>query len=251
MKSASASSVSRSTRRTPICAADRPARTGRRRSPACRTPRPLGDEDPDPAESDDADGLLEQLDAGVARPLPLVLQRAVRGRHVPRGGEHQGDRELGGGDDVGVEAFTTMTPASVAARTSTLSRPTPARATTQQAGSRRPAPRRPPGGGPDQERVGVDDRGQQLGAVGAVAGADLEVRPSASTVAGLSSSAMSTTGLVTAVSCRSAWRRPSPTGETGVRSNWKHQLYPDGPTRPGLPRGDPAAVHGGAGLDVA
>ena len=39
---------------------------------------PLGDQDADPAEPDDADGLLVQLDAGVPRPLPLpVAQRGV------------------------------------------------------------------------------------------------------------------------------------------------------------------------------
>ena len=63
---------------------------------------PLRDEDADPAEADDADGLLVQLDAGVLRPLPLALpQRGVRRADVAGGGEHQRDGELGGGDDVG------------------------------------------------------------------------------------------------------------------------------------------------------
>ena len=46
---------------------------------------PLGDEHADPAEADDADGLLVELDAGVARALPLaVLERGVR--RARRGG---------------------------------------------------------------------------------------------------------------------------------------------------------------------
>ena len=41
--------------------------------------QPLGDEDADPAEADDADGLLVELDAGVLRPLPLAALAARRG----------------------------------------------------------------------------------------------------------------------------------------------------------------------------
>ena len=75
--------------------------------------------------------------------------------------------------DVG--ALTTMTPPWVAAVTSTLSRPTPARATTFRllgGGDRLGVDL---GGAADEDRVDVGDGGQQLGAVGAVAGADLEV----------------------------------------------------------------------------
>ena len=75
-----------------------------------------------------------------------------------------------------VGALTTMTPAWVAALTSTLSRPTPARATTlsfARGGERLGVDL---GGGADQDRVDVDDRREQLGAVGTVAVADLEVR---------------------------------------------------------------------------
>ena len=64
--------------------------------------QPLRDQHADPAQADDADGLLVELDAGVLRPLPLALpQRRVRRRDVPGGGEHQRDGELGGRDDVG------------------------------------------------------------------------------------------------------------------------------------------------------
>ena len=63
---------------------------------------PLGDEDADPAEPDDADGLLVELDAGVLDALPLpLLQRRAGGRDVPGGGEQQADGQLGGADDVG------------------------------------------------------------------------------------------------------------------------------------------------------
>ena len=44
---------------------------------------PLGDQDADAAEADDAEGLLAQLDAGVLAALPLaVLQRGVGLRDV-------------------------------------------------------------------------------------------------------------------------------------------------------------------------
>ena len=74
-----------------------------------------------------------------------------------------------------VGALTTITPFWVAALTSTLSSPTPARATTL---SRLAACKRllvDLGGRAHQERVDVDDRGEQLGPVGAVAVPDLEV----------------------------------------------------------------------------
>ena len=40
---------------------------------------PLGDQDADPAEPDDADGLLVELDAGVLRALPLAVAQRRRG----------------------------------------------------------------------------------------------------------------------------------------------------------------------------
>ena len=75
-----------------------------------------------------------------------------------------------------VGALTTMTPAWVAALTSTLSRPTPARATTFSRVRGRQRLGVDLGRRADQDRVDVGDGGQQLGAVGAVAPADLEVR---------------------------------------------------------------------------
>ena len=73
-----------------------------------------------------------------------------------------------------VGALTTMTPDWVAAWTSTLSRPTPARATTCSRGDGERLGVHL-GRGADQDGVHVDDRGEQLGAVGAVAVPDLEV----------------------------------------------------------------------------
>ena len=74
-----------------------------------------------------------------------------------------------------VGALTTMTPACVAAWTSTLSRPTPARAMTLRllAGGDRLGVHL--GGRPDEHRVDVGERGQQLLAVGSIGRADLEV----------------------------------------------------------------------------
>ena len=138
---------------------------------------PLRDEDADPAEPDDADGLLVELDAGVLRPLPLaVLQRGVRGRHVPGGGEHQRHRELGGRDDVGGRR--------VDHHHAGLGRGLDVDVVETDPGARdHLEPRRGGerlgvdlGRGADQDRVHVGDGGQQLGAVGAVAAADLEVR---------------------------------------------------------------------------
>ena len=75
-----------------------------------------------------------------------------------------------------VGALTTITPLCVAARTSTLSRPTPARAMTLRRRGRGERLGVDLGRAADQDRVHVDDGRQQLGAVRAVAGADLEVR---------------------------------------------------------------------------
>ena len=58
---------------------------------------PLGDELADAAEADDADLLLEQLDAAVLAALPgAVLQGLVGRRDVAGAGEQQADGELGG-----------------------------------------------------------------------------------------------------------------------------------------------------------
>ena len=61
-----------------------------------------GDERADAAEADDADGLLEQLGAGVRAALPLPAgERRVRGRDVAGEAQDVADGQLGGRDDVG------------------------------------------------------------------------------------------------------------------------------------------------------
>src|SRR3954470_24974951 len=96
-----------------------------------------------------------------------------------------------------VGAFTTITPVWVAAFTSTLSRPTPARATTW----RFLAAARASASTLVAERTRIALTSAMAGSSSARS-APLQCRisksgPSASTVAGLSSSAMSTTGLLT------------------------------------------------------
>ena len=160
--------------------------------------QPLRDEDADPAEADDADDLLGELDAGVLAALPLaVLQRGVGLRDVAGRGAAAAPTASSAADTMlEVGALTTMTPAWVAALTSTLSRPTPARATTFSFLAAAIA----------SASTLVAER-TRIASTSAIAGsssarsAPSQCRisksgPRASTVAGESSSAMSTTGLV-------------------------------------------------------
>ncbi len=144
-----------------------------------------------------------------------------------------------------VGALTTITPACVAARTSTLSRPTPARATifSLRAAASASASTLV------AERTSSASTSTIAGSSSARS-APLHVRisksgPSASTVAGLSSSAMSTTGLSTA--CPRCVRG----GGTGARLGGVRPVVHDAvpgcsnPTRRGssfrgVPRGGPA-----------
>ena len=105
------------------------------------------------------------------------LRAAWAGRDVAGRGEHAGATASSAAlTMLEVGALTTMTPAWVAAFTSTLSRPTPARATTLSRLAAASASASTLVARADQDRVDVGDRREQLGAVGAVAGADLEVR---------------------------------------------------------------------------
>src|SRR5699024_2249423 len=62
----------------------------------------LGDQGTDPAEPDHTDGLFVQLDTGVLGPLPLTVdQGAVCRGGVACGGQQQVDGRFGGADDVG------------------------------------------------------------------------------------------------------------------------------------------------------
>ncbi len=91
--------------------------------------RALGDERADAAEPDDRERLLVELRAGELAALPLArLQRRVRLADHARLRHEQRPRVLGRGHDVARSArCTRRRPRSVAAATSTLSIPTPAR----------------------------------------------------------------------------------------------------------------------------
>ena len=139
---------------------------------------PLGDEHPDAAEADDADGLLVELDAGVLRALPLpVLQRGVGGREVAGGGEHQPHCQLGGRDDVGGRCVDDHH-AGLGGGLDVDVVETHARAGDDlEVAGRGERLGVHLGGGPDQDRVDAGDGREQLLAVGAVAVPDVEVGP--------------------------------------------------------------------------
>ena len=157
--------------------------------------QPVRDEHADAAEPDDAERLLEQLDAGVAAALPLpARQRRVGRADVAGRGEHQGHGELGGAGDVGGRR--------VDDHHAVLRR-----------GRHVDVVEADPGPGHDLEPrrgeqcLGVDAVAERtriastsaIAASSSARSAPLQCRisksgPRASTVAGLSSSAMSTTG---------------------------------------------------------
>ena len=158
-----------------------------------------GDERADAAEADDADGLLEELGAGVRADASTAPARATacaagmwRARlrmwpTVSSAAEMMFE----------VGALTTMTPAVVAALMSTLSSPTPARATTLSTGAAAIA----------SASIFVAERtSTAFASASAASSAGRSVPstlrtsksgPRASIVAGESSSAMSTTGFDT------------------------------------------------------
>ena len=139
--------------------------------------QPLGDQHADPPEADDADGLLVELDAGVLRPLPLAVAQCGVGRADVAGrGEHQRDRELGGGDDVrGGRVDDHHTALGGGPDVDVVQADPGARDDLELLG-RGQRLGVDLGGRPDQHGVDVRDRREQLCAVGAVAGPDLEVR---------------------------------------------------------------------------
>ena len=138
--------------------------------------QPLGDEHADAAESDDADGLLVELDAGVPAALPLpARERRVRRADVAGGREHQRDGELGGADDVGGGGVDDHH--AVLGRRLDVD---VVEADTGPGHDLEPLGREQRllvdrGGGADQDRVDVGNGVEQFGPVGAVAEADLEV----------------------------------------------------------------------------
>jgi hypothetical protein len=87
----------------------------------------------DAAEAEHAERLVRELEPAAARALPAaLLQRRVRLRDVAREREQQADRVLGGRDDRRLGRVRDDDPARVAASTSTLSTPTPARPITRR-----------------------------------------------------------------------------------------------------------------------
>ena len=139
--------------------------------------QPLRDEDADPTQSDDADGLLVELDPGVLRPLPLPLAQGRMCRaDVPGGGEHEGDGELRGTDDVGGRRVDDHDPVHGGRADVDVVEPDSRAGDHLEPAGSRQGFGIDLGGGADQERVGVGDRSQEVAAVGAVAVPDLEVR---------------------------------------------------------------------------
>ena len=187
---------------------------------------PLRDQHADAAETDDAERLLAELDAGVLAALPLaVLQRGVGLRDVPGGGDQQAARQLGGGDDVGGGSVDHHDAGLGGGRDVDVVEP------DARAGDDLELP----GGGDASASTFVAER-TSTASTSAMAprssprSAPLHWRisksgPRASTVAGESSSAISTTGLLTwspvwriiLAAGRRQEQRPSPDG----RRRWR------------------------------
>ena len=135
------------------------------------------DQGADPAQADDADLLLEELDAGVLGALPLpVLEGGAGLRDVAGEAQDVADGQFGGGDDVrgrrvdhhdaglggGLDVDVVQADAGAGDDLEVLGG-------GDGLGVQL-------GGGADQDRVDVGDRGEQLGTVGAVSLADFKVR---------------------------------------------------------------------------
>ena len=142
-------------------------RTGRRRARSCRSLRALGHELADPAEAEDAERLLVDLDAAELAALPLAaLQRRVRLRDVARlarASSRSCARPPRSMFDSG--ALATMMPRLVAAGTSTLSTPMPGAADHLQPVGPLDHVGGQLGGRADHDRVVVADRARQLAVV--------------------------------------------------------------------------------------
>ena len=171
MTSLSASSSSSGTSRTPAGRRGRLVRTGRRRAPDVERGQALRDQDADPAEAEDADRFAGQLDAGEPGPLPLPAASDAGPAATLRSDASSRPTACSAALTMfECGALTTMTPALVAASTSTLSSPTPARATTRSRLAARDRLGVDLRGAAHEQRVGLGQRGQQAGPVGAVAG---------------------------------------------------------------------------------
>ncbi len=138
--------------------------------------QPLRDEYADAPEADDAERLLVELDAGVPAALPLPPRQGRMGRtDVARGGQHQCDGELGGTDDVGgrrVDDEYAVLGGRLDVDVVQADTGPGDDLEALRCGQGFPVDLR---GGADQDGVDVDDGAEQLGAIGPVALADLEV----------------------------------------------------------------------------
>ncbi len=139
--------------------------------------KPLRDKDTDPAETDDADDLLVELDPGVLAALPLTgLERGIGGRDVAGRGQQQPDRQLGRRDDVGRRGVDHHDAGLRGRRDVDVVQPDagPGHDLERTGGGQRLGVHL--GRRADQDRVDVRDGGQQGGPVSTVAVPDLEVR---------------------------------------------------------------------------
>jgi hypothetical protein len=137
---------------------------------------PLRDQDADPAEADHAEGLLGQLHTGVLAALPLaVLEGEVGGGDVPGGGEDQAAGQFGGGDDVGGRRVDDHHAGLGGGGYVHIVETDAGAGDDLESAGGGDGLRVDLGGGADEDRVHVGDRGKQCRAVGAVAVADLEI----------------------------------------------------------------------------
>ena len=130
------------------------------------------------------------------RALPLAaLERRVGRGDVARAGEQQADRELGGADDVGRRGVDDHDAGRRRRRDVDVVEADAGAGDDLEPAGRGQRLGVDLGRAADQDRVDFGQRGQQRGAVGAVAAPDLEVGPERLDGGGRSSSAIRTTGL--------------------------------------------------------
>ena len=139
--------------------------------------QPLRDQDPNPAEPEDAGHLAADLDPGELRPLPLAgLERGHRLRHVPGDREEQRGRVLGGAHDVGAWRVHHHHARLGGSGHVDVVQADPRPGDDAQARGMRERLLVHLRGAPDDDCVHTGQRCQQLGAVRAIGVAHLEVR---------------------------------------------------------------------------
>ena len=136
------------------------------------------DEGADPAQADDAGGLLVELDAGVLAALPLpLLEGGVGRRDVPGRRQQQPDRELGGADDVRLRGVDDHDAGEGGRLDVHVVEADPCAGHHLEVARRGQRLGVHLGGAADEQGVRVGQGGQQRGPVRAVDLPDLEVRP--------------------------------------------------------------------------